>query len=95
MTLFCRLSRKHYWCVPHRSTDNQLVQVCYECGAERPARELHTEVWPNRITQAMVSTKNNLATFPAQRTSDMASPVIKEKAMAVGQERERRFTLVK
>jgi hypothetical protein len=22
------------------------VQVCYECGAERPARELHTEELP-------------------------------------------------
>ena len=26
----------HYWGVPHpRSVDNRLIQVCYECGAER------------------------------------------------------------
>lgn len=26
----------HYWGVPHpRSTDNKLIQICYECGAER------------------------------------------------------------
>jgi hypothetical protein len=43
MSFFCRLSRKHYWCTPHRTADNRLVQVCYECGAERPARELHKE----------------------------------------------------
>ena len=36
MSFFCRLSRKHYWCTPHRSADKRLVQVCYECGAERP-----------------------------------------------------------
>lgn len=43
MSIFCWLSRKHYWCTPHRSEDNRLIQVCYECGAERPARELHKE----------------------------------------------------
>lgn len=50
MTLFCKLSRKHYWCTPHRTEDRRLVQVCYECGAERPARELHAEVLPAGIT---------------------------------------------
>lgn len=29
-------NHSHYWGVPHpRSTDNRLIQVCYECGAER------------------------------------------------------------
>jgi hypothetical protein len=46
MSFFCRLTRRHYWCTPHRSADNRLVQVCYECGAERPARELHNEGMP-------------------------------------------------
>ena len=50
MTLFCKLSRKHYWCIPHRTEDHRLVQVCYECGAERPARELHNEVLPAGLT---------------------------------------------
>lgn len=96
MTLFCRLSRKHYWCIPHRSADNRLVQVCYECGAERTARELHTEIWPNRNNQTRVSTKPNLAAFTGQRLSDMASSqVIKENSRVIGQAGERRFTLVK
>ena len=29
----------HYWGVPHpRSTDDRLIQVCYECGAEREVK---------------------------------------------------------
>jgi hypothetical protein len=43
MSFFCRLSRKHYWSVPHRNDAKVLVHVCYECGAEREARELHKE----------------------------------------------------
>ena len=43
MSFFCRLSRKHYWSIPHRNDDKLLVHVCYECGAERAARELHLE----------------------------------------------------
>ena len=43
MSFFCRLSRKHYWSIPHRNESQLLVHVCYECGAERPARELHME----------------------------------------------------
>jgi hypothetical protein len=26
----------HYWGIPHpRNNDSQLIQTCYECGAER------------------------------------------------------------
>jgi hypothetical protein len=29
----------HYWGIPHsRSTDNRLIQTCYECGAERQVK---------------------------------------------------------
>jgi hypothetical protein len=29
----------HYWGIPHtRTTDNRLVQTCYECGAERQVK---------------------------------------------------------
>ncbi len=42
-SFFCRLSRRHYWCTPHRSEDHRLVQVCYECGGERSVVELHKE----------------------------------------------------
>jgi hypothetical protein len=51
MSFFCRLSRRHYWCIPHRSDDHRLVQVCYECGSERPVRELHKEVLDDFITE--------------------------------------------
>jgi hypothetical protein len=44
MSLFCKLSRRHYWSIPHRSDDNQLVQACYECGAERAVVEVYKEV---------------------------------------------------
>ncbi len=44
MSIFCRLLRKHYWGTPHREADDKLVQVCYECGAARPASELYNEV---------------------------------------------------
>ncbi|HKG20263.1 MAG TPA: hypothetical protein VKC34_00075 [Blastocatellia bacterium] len=44
MSIFCRLLRKHYWGTPHRASGDRLVQVCYECGAERPASDLYKEV---------------------------------------------------
>jgi hypothetical protein len=29
----------HYWGIPHtRSSDNRLIQTCYECGAEREVK---------------------------------------------------------
>ena len=29
-------NHRHYWGVPHeRRSDYQLIQTCYECGAER------------------------------------------------------------
>jgi hypothetical protein len=35
----------HYWGVPHpRSTDNRLIQTCYECSAER---EIKIELRPS------------------------------------------------
>ena len=38
----------HYWGVPHaRNTDNRLIQVCYECGAER---EVKIELRPSALT---------------------------------------------
>lgn len=51
MSFFCRLSRRHYWCTPHRSEDHRLIQVCYECGAERPVRELHKENIDDHFTK--------------------------------------------
>jgi hypothetical protein len=29
----------HYWGIPHtRTTDNRLIQTCYECSAERQVK---------------------------------------------------------
>ena len=29
----------HYWGIPHtRTSDNRLIQTCYECGAEREVK---------------------------------------------------------
>ncbi len=61
MSIFCRLLRKHYWGTPHRASDDKLVQVCYECGAERPASDLYNEVslWnsfePRRVETGTVA----------------------------------------
>ena len=96
MTLFCRLSRKHYWCTPHRSADNQLVQVCYECGAERIARELHDELFTERVNHSIAAAKTGLARLSAQRIDDdPPQRVISEPRIAVGQGHARKFTLVK
>jgi hypothetical protein len=96
MTLFCKLSRKHYWCTPHRTDDHRLVQVCYECGAERPARELHTEKLPDGVHRTLASATTNL-------TSVAARPVRPERPhghrsdqrVALGQPAFHRLTLVK
>jgi hypothetical protein len=55
MSFFCRLSRRHYWCTPHRSEDQRLIQVCYECGSERPVRELHKETIDELLTDSTPS----------------------------------------
>ena len=37
----------HYWGVPHpRECDRNLIQVCYECGAER---ELRIDLRPEQV----------------------------------------------
>ena len=96
MTFFCRLSRRHYWCTPHRSADNRLVQVCYECGAERPARELHDEMFTERVNHSVAAAKSSLANLTAQRIDEEPSQrMISEARIAVGQGHARKFTLVK
>jgi hypothetical protein len=96
MTLFCKLSRRHYWCVPHRADDRRLVQVCYECGAERLARELHTEELPEGAHRTP-------ATAATRPTGAIAKPVgierpqprRSDKRVAIGQTTLSRLTLVK
>jgi hypothetical protein len=37
----------HYWGIPHeRSSDKRLIQICYECGAER---EIKVPLGPHRV----------------------------------------------
>jgi hypothetical protein len=96
MSFFCRLSRKHYWCIPHRSTNNQLVQVCYECGAERPAREFHNEIAAERFNHAVASARGDLRKIASQRIDDEPSQRVRpQERIAVGQNRARKFSLVK
>ena len=96
MTLFCKLSRKHYWCTPHRSEDHRLVQVCYECGAERPARELHTEKLPEGVHHTLTNATTNLTHIVA-RSSKPQRPMLRrsEPRLALGQATMTRLTLVK
>jgi hypothetical protein len=83
MSFFCRLSRRHYWCTPHRSADNRLVQVCYECGAERPAREFHKEF---DFIQERSSTPRSSTLSEARRRQLQSSS---EVAREAGERRER------
>ena len=54
LMLFLR-NHRHYWGVPHdRSTDDRLVQTCYECGAER---EIKIELRP-WISSKLVAARN-------------------------------------
>src|SRR5215475_5859865 len=96
MSFFCRLTRRHYWCTPHRSAQNQLVQVCYECGAERPARELHDETFTERVNHSLAAAKSSLASLTAKRIDEEPPQrMISDVHVAVGQAHARKFTLVK
>jgi len=96
MTLFCKLSRKHYWCTPHRSEDKRLVQVCYECGAERLARELHTEELPESVHHTLATATTNL-TGVVVRPGKLDRPQRRrnDQRVAIGQTALSRLTLVK
>lgn len=67
MSLFCRLLRKHYWGTPHRTPDSKLVQVCYECGAERPASTLYNEFAAGRTASTVDSLKAEIERIAAQQ----------------------------
>jgi len=92
MSLFCRLSGRHYWCVPHRSQDNYLVQVCYECGAERAARELHDDFATERLNHSISSGKAEAARLASRAAPGAPSTT---QAQAVGQTALGRLSLIK
>ena len=84
MSLFCRLSGKHYWCTPHRSEDDRLVQVCYECGAERPARELHKEALLESKSASITTLIPN-----SKRRAAVPRPIIQQPVPVADTSRER------
>lgn len=96
MSFFCRLSRKHYWCTPHRSADKRLVQVCYECGAERLAQEFHDDFAAERLNQSLASAKAEVAKLSSLRLNEQPSAAsASQERIAVGQGHSRKFLLVK
>jgi len=61
MSFFCRLSGRHYWCTPHRSSDRRkLIQVCYECGAERPVLDLVDDLAVERLNQSLAAARSQM-----------------------------------
>jgi hypothetical protein len=93
MSFLCRLSRKHYWCTPHRSADNRLVQVCYECGAERPASDLYNEVAAERFNKSLARARAEMVRLSEDSAGDR--PITRREAVAVGQGRARKFSIIK
>ena len=94
MSFFCRLSRKHYWCIPHRSVDKRLVQVCYECGAERPAHDFQDDLAKERLNQSLISARSEVVKLESPLLDEHSSAGGHER-IAVGQESPRKFLLVK
>jgi hypothetical protein len=94
MSFFCRLSGKHYWCTPHRSEDKRLVQVCYECGAERPVTDFQDDFAAERLNQALSLARTEVAKL-SSRYSNESSVSGSRDLIAVGLGHSRKFLLVK
>lgn len=88
MSFFCRLSGRHYWCTPHRSSDKRLIQVCYECGAERPARELLDDLAPERLNHSVAAARSQMARASGGDDS-------RKRDQVAAQGSPRKFALVK
>ena len=96
MSFFCRLSRKHYWCTPHRSTDKRLVQVCYECGAERPTPEIKDDFAIERFNHALAAARSEAIKLSSHRAMEEAARTSASKErIAVGQRHTGKLLLVK
>jgi hypothetical protein len=91
MSFFCRLSRRHYWCTPHRSSDKRLIQVCYECGAERPASELVDDLASERFNHKLASAKSQLVSGSARVATEASG----SHDRVASHEAPRKFALVK
>jgi hypothetical protein len=96
MSFFCRLTRKHYWCTPHRSADKRLVQVCYECGAERPVAGFQDDVAVERFNHSIASAKAEAAKLSSSRMVEESEQTSgSQERIAVGQGRVSKFLLIK
>ena len=97
MSFFCRLTRRHYWCTPHRSAaDNRLIQVCYECGAERLASELSNEISTEWLKHSIASAKAELANLPIKHSAERsAARPASPEPVAVGQRATGKLFVVK
>lgn len=96
MSFFCRLSRKHYWCIPHRSADKRLIQVCYECGAERPVHDFQDDFAVERFNHSLASARTQAAKLSSERVVEESSQSsASQERIAVGQHSTRKFLLVK
>lgn len=96
MSFFCRLSRRHYWCTPHRSADKRLVQVCYECGAERPVSGFQDDFAIERFNHSVASAKAEAAKISSSRmVEEPAQASASQERIAVGQGRASKFLLIK
>ena len=96
MSFFCRLSRKHYWCTPHRSADRRLVQVCYECGAERPAHDFQDDLATERLNQSIISARTEVGRLGSPLRHDQSlGTSADQEPIAVGQRSSLRFLLIK
>jgi hypothetical protein len=96
MSFFCRLSRKHYWCTPHRSADKRLVQVCYECGAERPVPGFQDDLAIERFNHSLASAKAEASKLSSARVAEESSQSsATQERIAVGQGRASKFLLIK
>ena len=78
MSIFCRLFGRHYFSVPHRSSEHRLVQICYECGSERQVAELQDEISTEGLKQKIASARVTLASDAQQRSID-ANAMIEAK----------------
>jgi hypothetical protein len=73
-----------------------LVQVCYECGAERPAREINDDFATERFNLSRAAAKAEVVKLSTQRViEDFPTQAASQERIAVGQGRARKFSLVK
>jgi hypothetical protein len=72
------------------------VQVCYECGAERAARELHTEELPEGVHRTLATATTNLTSIGAKAAGrERSARWRSDQRVAIGQTALSRLTLVK